>query len=123
MIIMWLRGAMVKKRLGDHDQYRGWRLAVLSVYAQDERELCQGVTKRCRLSWLTNSALVYEPKCGGKGGGVAGSPLCKWNKNKLWRSTSIFNLCCVYFRPAPLSSTYLRKTMLLLSLQYNVLAL
>jgi hypothetical protein len=25
----------------------------------------QGFTKRCRLSWLTNSALVYEPKCGG----------------------------------------------------------
>ncbi len=24
----------------------------------------QGVTKRCRLSWLTNSALVYELKCG-----------------------------------------------------------
>jgi hypothetical protein len=22
----------------------------------------QGVTKRCRLSWLANSALVYEPK-------------------------------------------------------------
>ncbi len=32
----------------------------------------QGVTKRCRLSWLTKSALVYEPNgCGG--GGVAGS--------------------------------------------------
>ncbi len=31
----------------------------------------QGVTKRCRLSWLTNSALVYEPKCGGER--VAGS--------------------------------------------------
>jgi hypothetical protein len=31
----------------------------------------QGVTKRCRLSWLTNSSLVHEPKCGGKGG-VAG---------------------------------------------------
>ncbi len=29
----------------------------------------QGVAKRCRLSWLTNSALVYEPKCGGSGGG------------------------------------------------------
>jgi hypothetical protein len=29
----------------------------------------QGVTKRCRLFWLTNSALVYEPKCGGWGGG------------------------------------------------------
>ncbi len=26
----------------------------------------QGVTKRCRLSWLTNGALVYEPKSGGK---------------------------------------------------------
>jgi hypothetical protein len=32
-----------------------------------------GVTKRCRLSWLTNSALVYEPKCGGRGWGVAGA--------------------------------------------------
>jgi hypothetical protein len=31
-----------------------------------------GVTKRCRLSLLTNSALVYESKCGGRGG-VAGS--------------------------------------------------
>jgi hypothetical protein len=27
----------------------------------------RGVTKRCRLSWLTNSALLYEPKCGGGG--------------------------------------------------------
>jgi hypothetical protein len=26
------------------------------------------ITKRCRLSWLTNSALVYEPKSGGIGG-------------------------------------------------------
>ncbi len=24
----------------------------------------QGVIKRCRLSWLLNSAYVYEPKCG-----------------------------------------------------------
>jgi hypothetical protein len=32
----------------------------------------QGVTKTCRLSWLTNSALVYEPKCRGKGGGSCG---------------------------------------------------
>ncbi len=29
------------------------------------------VTKRCRLSRLTNSSLVYEPKCGGRG--VTGS--------------------------------------------------
>ena len=28
----------------------------------------QGVTKRCRLPWLTNSALVYEPNAwGGRG--------------------------------------------------------
>ncbi len=27
----------------------------------------QGVTKRCRLSWLTNSVLVHEHKCGGGG--------------------------------------------------------
>ncbi len=27
----------------------------------------QGDTRRCRLSWLTSSALVYEPKCGGGG--------------------------------------------------------
>ncbi len=34
----------------------------------------QGVTKRFRLSWLTNGAFVYEPKCEGRGGGgVAGS--------------------------------------------------
>jgi hypothetical protein len=33
----------------------------------------QGVTKRWHISWMTNSALVYEPKCGGEGGGgVAG---------------------------------------------------
>jgi hypothetical protein len=34
-------------------------------------KLVQGVTLRCRLSYLTNSALVFEAKCGG--GGVAGS--------------------------------------------------
>ncbi len=34
----------------------------------------QGVTKRCRLFWLTHSALAYESKCGGWGGGeVLGS--------------------------------------------------
>jgi hypothetical protein len=34
----------------------------------------QGVTKRCRLTWRTNSALVCEPICGnGGGGGLAPS--------------------------------------------------
>jgi hypothetical protein len=31
--------------------------------------LARGVTKRCRLSWLTNSAPVYESKGGGGNGG------------------------------------------------------
>jgi hypothetical protein len=35
--------------------------------AQIISALTKGVTKRCRLSWLTNSGLVYEPKCGGRG--------------------------------------------------------
>jgi hypothetical protein len=33
----------------------------------------QGVTKRCRLSWLTYCALVCQPKWGGGEGGCAGS--------------------------------------------------
>jgi hypothetical protein len=31
-----------------------------------------GVIKTCRLSRLTNSAFVYEPKCPGMGGGGGG---------------------------------------------------
>jgi hypothetical protein len=54
----------------------------------------QGVTKRCRLSWLTNSALVYEPKCGGSCGVSANEYSCfHRSPNKLWRSNSIFHLC------------------------------
>ncbi len=49
----------------------------------------QGVTRRCRLAWLTNCAL--DPKCGG--GGVAGSqPMSiavQRSPNKIWRSNSI----------------------------------
>ncbi len=52
----------------------------------------QGVIKRCRLSWLTNSALVYETKCGGRGCGCgvsANEYSCTYTQtsNKLWRST------------------------------------
>ncbi len=54
----------------------------------------QGATKRCRLSLLTNSALGYEPKCGGRRGScgvVANEYSCVHRSpNKLWRS--IFNL-------------------------------
>jgi hypothetical protein len=37
------------------------------MYSQYEglvEQAQQGVTERRRLSWLTTSALVYEPKCG-----------------------------------------------------------
>ncbi len=37
----------------------------------------QGVTKRCRLCWRTNYALLYEPKCRGMGGGVGSQPMSK----------------------------------------------
>jgi hypothetical protein len=42
------------------------------------KENNQGITKRCRLPLLTNSALVNtSPNAGGGGGGVAGSqPMC-----------------------------------------------
>ncbi len=55
----------------------------------------RGVTKRCRLSWLTNSALVYEPTCGGGGScgvSVNGTHTAGHkNPNKLWRSNSILH--------------------------------
>ncbi len=61
----------------------------------------QGVTQRCRLSLLTNSALVIESKSKGREGvgccGVSANEYScarhvTWSTNKLWRSTSIFNL-------------------------------
>ncbi len=55
----------------------------------------QGVTKRCRQSWLTNDALVYEPKCGGSGGVAWPQPVSTAvhrSPNKLWISNSILNL-------------------------------
>ncbi len=60
--------------------------------------LNQGVTQRCRLSWLTNSALVYELKCWGGGrelraGSQPISTAVHRSPNKLWRSNSIFNIC------------------------------
>jgi hypothetical protein len=50
--------------------------AVLSAYLESADQTLSlpflvgsgpGVTNRCRLFWLTNSALVYEPKRGGTG--------------------------------------------------------
>jgi hypothetical protein len=59
----------------------------------------QGVTKRCRLSLLSNSTLVIRVQMRGEGGscGVSANEYScahhvTWSPNKLWRSTSIFNL-------------------------------
>ncbi len=62
---------------GEHIVEGGSRMTKLkddSQKAWPHHGLKQVVTKRCRLSWLTNGALVYEPKCGGMGG-VAGHQL------------------------------------------------
>ncbi len=53
------------------------------------------VRKGCRLSWLTNSALVCEPKCRGRvelRGLSQWVHLYTWSPIKLWRSNSIFKL-------------------------------
>jgi hypothetical protein len=43
-----------------------------STVRRKQEAWIHGATKRCRLSWLTNSALVNEPKCVSKGGGRGG---------------------------------------------------
>ncbi len=63
----------------------------------------QGVTKRCRLSWLTNSGgLVYDPIPNAGWGRELRSlsqweHLYTWSSHKLWRSNSLFNLCSQLF--------------------------
>ncbi len=61
-----------------------------------------GVTRRCRLSWLTNSALVYEPKCGDRGEVAGSQPMSaavNMSPNNsifdLWRR--IFNLVSLWW--------------------------
>ncbi len=78
----------------------------------------QEVTKRCRrLYWLTNSALVYEPKCGGgRGGGCWVSAyeyrarICRtgpagyigW-RNRFLGSINVhkYGLCCTHGAQSP----------------------
>ncbi len=57
--------------------------------------ITQVVTKRCRLSWLTNSTLVCEPKCLGRGAAAGSQPMkiaVHRSPYKLWRFNSISNL-------------------------------
>jgi hypothetical protein len=58
-------------------------------------QLRAGGLQRDCLCWLTNSALVHEPECGGEGGVAGSQPMSTavhGSPNKPWRSNSIFNL-------------------------------
>ncbi len=48
----------------------------------------QGITMRCRLSRLTNSSLVYEPKCGERGGGALWG-LSQWVQLYTWAQINL----------------------------------
>ncbi len=63
------------------------------------------------------ASLVYEPKCGLRGGGLGGLSqwvqLWTWSPNKLWRSNSIFNLWWYYFHSINIATcSHKKKTML-----------
>jgi hypothetical protein len=69
---------------------------ILLRYPPFRRVETRGVTEKCLLSWLTNSALVYEPKCVGGGGGcwVSAKEYCCANGAQInfGDLNSIFNL-------------------------------
>jgi hypothetical protein len=85
----------------------GWQFLLLEIaHERADKTVDQGlgVTKRCRLSWLTYSVLVYEPKCGGSGGVAGSQPVSTAvhrSPNKLCRSYSILNLCLGLNHPGP----------------------
>jgi hypothetical protein len=58
-----LSGILFQLSVGSHKAQGKLSRYSLTTVGQN-----QGVTKRCRLSLLTNSALVYESQCGGMGG-------------------------------------------------------
>jgi hypothetical protein len=62
---MRVKGAVMSGRMHAKIEYKNSSLiSFISIVST------QGVTERCRLSWITYSALVYLPKRGGVGCGV-----------------------------------------------------
>jgi hypothetical protein len=57
-------------------KFRNFNLNVLWILLSTYIAQDHGFAKSCRLSWLTNSALVYEPKCGGSCGVSANEHSC-----------------------------------------------
>ncbi len=47
----------------EKEYINGIAVAVWRLFQSFSMAHTQGVKKRCRLSWLTNSTLVYEAKC------------------------------------------------------------
>ncbi len=81
----------------------------------------QGVKRRCRLSWQTNSALVnrVQMRGGGYCGASANEYICAnhvtWSPNKLWRSNYIFNL---WLKPIKTAAKKVRDSSSILSLTF-----
>ncbi len=73
-VAAWVTGVTQKGvRRSSYVRMRCMYCTVLcTLYNIAQFGVAQGVTKICHLSWLTNSDLVYETKCGGRGK-VAGS--------------------------------------------------
>jgi hypothetical protein len=71
--------------------YSPWRLSVESVRSTDNKKwsTVQGVTKRCRLSLLTNSALLYESQCRKGGGGAGSQPMSTAERIITWHRAQI----------------------------------
>ncbi len=89
--MLWNTEEMRLHKEGGHARLFPGRMTTWDYCTVNTLYCDQGVTKRCLLSWLANSALVY-----GGAGGVAGfqpmSTAVHRSPNKLWRSNSIFNL-------------------------------
>jgi hypothetical protein len=67
--------------------------------------LNQGVSKRCRLSWLTNSAVLNKPEWGGGEGGIRGLSwieLWIYSAKKLWRSNN-YSICWIIWETLSVS--------------------
>jgi hypothetical protein len=82
-----------------------WRLHMKTV--QQARNYCflspsrPGGYKKMSSHLLTNSAIIYEPKCGGRSGFLPMSTTVHRSPKKLWRSNSIFNF---WFQPVSLTT-------------------
>jgi hypothetical protein len=86
--------ALQNKKYNLHFSFSGsWLPFWIRILMRNTDSCTQGVTKRCRLSWLTNSALDMSPHAGGVGMRCLSHECsCAHGAYRLWRPNSIFNL-------------------------------